>query len=88
MARTTEAYGWEKRAASDGVFARRQRVAVRTLHPQTFEPSWDERATIVDGRPQSVSLTSGDWYEVRYDDGGRLCVHADQLRALEGRERP
>lgn len=63
------------------VFKRRQRVAhQRILLDGTRD--WSEHCTIIDGKPQSVSPTSGDWYAVRFDDGGSLCVHETQLRAL------
>lgn len=73
---------WTAKPASEGVFKRRQRVAVLRLLGPTFEKNWDELATVIDGKPQSVSPTSGDWYAVRFDDGGALCIHETQLRAL------
>jgi hypothetical protein len=72
---------WRARYAT-GAFKRRQRVAVRRLLGARFDENWDEQATIIDGRPQAVSPTSGDWYAVRFDDGGSICVHETQLRAV------
>jgi hypothetical protein len=67
---------------SQAAFTRRQRVAVQRFDPVTFAPDWSDHGTIIDGKPQSVSPTSGDWYRVRFDHGGALCIHETQLRAV------
>lgn len=71
---------WRQHYAK-GVFAKGQRVAHQRLVGPTFERDWSERCTVIDGRPQSVSPTSGDWYAVKFDHGGSLCIHETQLRA-------
>jgi hypothetical protein len=62
-------------------FRRRQRVAhMRILLDGTRD--WSEICTISTGHPMAVSPTSGDWYLVRFADGGELHVHETGLRAV------
>lgn len=68
-------------STSAPAFKRRQRVAVRAMG-LNWQWNWDELATIIDGKPQAVSATSGDWYAVKFDDGGSLCIHETQLSAI------
>ncbi len=65
-------------------FTKKQRVAVRAMGAD-WKWNWDECVTIVSGKPMSVSPTSGDWYLVKFDDGGQLHIHETQLSAVDQR---
>ena len=60
---------------------RRQVVAVERLVGPLFTPDWSETAKI-SGKPHCVSQTSGFWWPVTFADGGSLCIHETQLRAV------
>jgi hypothetical protein len=58
-----------------------QTVRVKRLVGPYFEPDWKEKATIARPRAINLPMPGPDWYLVRFDDGGKLCIHASNLMA-------
>lgn len=58
-------------------FARRQRVRTLAFVGPNCERDWSERATVI-GRHADLD---GNWYVIRFDDGGTITSHASRLMA-------
>ncbi len=60
-------------------FKPKQKVRILTLVGPRFEEDWSQRGTICKPLKSQLPLPSPEWFIVKFDDGGSLCIHQGQL---------
>lgn len=58
-----------------------QRVRICTLTGENFAPEWKEKGAVVKPRRENLPMPGDDWYLVRFDAGGKMCLHGSVLMA-------